>query len=149
DLVLGRRQAALHMRQRDVGDGGVQRLHDGRQHDRDGDQPRMGLALRCFSGNDTHGAAYCAGACAGSSHASAWLSTVNRPRRWPVSISTTALMPARSVVSAGRSITCRRTGMRCTTLTQLPLAFCAGSTLNSAPVAMPMLSTTAVKVRPG
>ena len=27
-----------------------------------------------------------------------------------------------------------RTGMRCTTLTQLPVAFCGGSTANSAPV---------------
>ena len=32
DLVLRRRQAALHVGQRDVGDGGVQRLHDGRRH---------------------------------------------------------------------------------------------------------------------
>ena len=37
-LVLRGRQRALHARQRDVGDGRVERLHDGREHDRDGDQ---------------------------------------------------------------------------------------------------------------
>ena len=35
DLVLRRRQAALHVGQRDIGDGGVQRLHDGRGHGAD------------------------------------------------------------------------------------------------------------------
>ena len=35
DLVLRRRQAALHIGQRDIGDGGVQRLHDGRGHGAD------------------------------------------------------------------------------------------------------------------
>ena len=32
DLVLRGRQRALHVGQRDIGDGGVQRLHDGRGH---------------------------------------------------------------------------------------------------------------------
>ncbi len=35
DLVLRRRQRALHVGQRDVGDGGVQRLHDRRRHGAD------------------------------------------------------------------------------------------------------------------
>ena len=35
DLVLRRRKAALHVGQRDIGDGGVQRLHDGRGHGAD------------------------------------------------------------------------------------------------------------------
>ena len=39
DLILGRREGALHMGQGDIGDGGVQRLHDGRQHGPEGDQP--------------------------------------------------------------------------------------------------------------
>ncbi len=37
DLVLRGRHAALHMRQGDVGDGGVDALHERRQHDRDRD----------------------------------------------------------------------------------------------------------------
>ena len=35
DLVLRRRERALHIGQRDIGDGGVQRLHDGRGHGAD------------------------------------------------------------------------------------------------------------------
>ena len=42
-----------------------------------------------------------------------------------------------------------RTGTRCTTLTQLPVAFCAGSIENSAPVAGLMLSTVAVPLVAG
>ena len=51
-----------------------------------------------------------------------------KPRAWPVSTSTSTLMPARS---GGRFLslvsTRTRIGTRCTTLTQLPLVFCAGS----------------------
>ena len=36
-----------------------------------------------------------------------------------------------------------RTGTRCTIFTQLPVAFCGGSTENSDPVAAPMLATRA------
>ena len=39
--------------------------------------------------------------------------------------------------------------MRCTTLTQLPVAFCAGSTENSLPLAGLMLDTFAFQVRSG
>ena len=38
DLVVRRRHAALHVGQRDIGDGGVQRLHEHRQHGGGGDQ---------------------------------------------------------------------------------------------------------------
>ncbi len=38
DLVERGRQRALHIRQRDVGDGGVERLHDGRRHGAHRDQ---------------------------------------------------------------------------------------------------------------
>ena len=55
-------------------------------------------------------------------------------RRRPVSMSTVTLMPARS-----RRISCpaskaMRTGTRCTTFTQLPMAFCGGRIANCAPV---------------
>ena len=40
-LVLRRRQAALHARQRHVGDGGVERLQDRGQHHGDGDHAAM------------------------------------------------------------------------------------------------------------
>ena len=42
DLVLRHRQAALHVRQRDIGDRVVDTLHDRRQHDRGGDQGATG-----------------------------------------------------------------------------------------------------------
>ena len=58
-------------------------------------------------------------------------------------------MPARNGGSPGCSISRSRTGSRCTTFTQLPEAFCAGSTANSAPVAGLMLSTTASHVTSG
>ena len=41
-----------------------------------------------------------------------------------------------------------RTGTRCVTFTQLPLAFCAGSSENSLPVPAPMLWTCAVNFWP-
>src|SRR5690349_10944058 len=42
-----------------------------------------------------------------------------------------------------------RTGIRCTTLTQLPEVFCAGSTENSEPEFGAMLATTPFQRRPG
>ena len=50
-------------------------------------------------------------------------------------MSTITLMPARSAGSPGLRSICTRTGMRCTTFTQLPDEFCAGSTENSEPLA--------------
>ena len=58
-------------------------------------------------------------------------------------------MPARSFGPSAGGSTRMRTGMRCTTFTQLPEAFCAGSTLKVAPEAGLMLSTEASKVMPG
>ncbi len=50
DLILGRRQRALHVGQGDIGDGRVERLHDRRHHDADGQHPshrrRDGLVER-------------------------------------------------------------------------------------------------------
>ena len=43
-FVIGGRQAAGNVRQRDGGDGSVEHLHERRQHDRDRDQP--GIAAR-------------------------------------------------------------------------------------------------------
>ncbi len=45
DLVLGGRHAARHVRQRDVGDGRVQRVHHRRQHQADGDGNAVGDVL--------------------------------------------------------------------------------------------------------
>ena len=66
-----------------------------------------------------------------------------KPRAWPVSTSTSTLIPARSGGSF-LSVVSRRTriGTRCTTLTQLPLVFCAGSNENSCAAAGLTLSTT-------
>ena len=76
------------------------------------------------------------------SRASADLTRPGSGRWWPVSISIVALMPARSGGCPARAMISSRTGMRCTTLTQLPLEFCAGSSENSAPVAALMLVTS-------
>jgi hypothetical protein len=66
-----------------------------------------------------------------------------------VSISTSALMPGRSVGAPSTGSMLRRTAMRCTILTQLPVAFCAGSTANSAPEAGLIEATRAFHLRPG
>ena len=50
---------------------------------------------------------------------------------------------------AGHRRIAMRTGMRCTTLTQLPVAFWGGSTENSAPVAWLMLATVPRQSRSG
>ena len=72
-----------------------------------------------------------------------------KPRTWPVSTSTLALSPVRRGTPDGACSIARRTGTRWTTLTQLPVAFCAGSSENSEPVPAPMLSTVARISRPG
>jgi hypothetical protein len=46
DLVRRRRQAALHVRQGDVGDGGVERIHQRGEHQRRGDRDPIGNVLR-------------------------------------------------------------------------------------------------------
>jgi hypothetical protein len=55
-------------------------------------------------------------------------------RRRPVSMATVALMPARSRLTSSSWSMAMRTGTRCTTLTQFPLAFCGGRMANCAPV---------------
>ena len=123
DLVERGRQRALHIGQRDVGDGGVERLHDGRGHGADRDQHapqlrrhrremRRGSFCRLFRRRRQE---------AGS-------------RLWPVSISTITLMPERSRRVSSSLSKAMRTGTRCTTLTQFPVAFCGGRIENCAPV---------------
>src|SRR3546814_8502541 len=66
----------------------------------------------------------------------------------PVNTRTSADSPA--IMSRdGFSSNAIRTGTRCVTLTQLPVAFCAGSTENSLPVPEPIVSTWPRTVSPG
>ncbi|MEE8246875.1 MAG: hypothetical protein V3S87_06410 [Alphaproteobacteria bacterium] len=60
-------------------------------------------------------------------------------------------MPAlsRGAPAPSAPLIARWTGTRCTTLTQLPVAFWGGSRANSAPVAGLMLMTVARQVRSG
>ena len=54
DLVLGRRDAALDIGQRDIGDGRVERLHQGGENHADGDRgpiAALGLAFRSHHGS--------------------------------------------------------------------------------------------------
>ena len=86
DLVLARRDAALDVRQRDVGDGGVERLHQGGEDHADGDR-RPVAAIRCGRGGH---------------HVPRWawptsaVRNCGRPRACPVSTLTSTLIPARS-----------------------------------------------------
>jgi hypothetical protein len=70
-------------------------------------------------------------------------------RVWPVSMSTTTLIPARSGGALSFVSILSRTGRRCTTFTQLPDEFCAGSTANCAPVAGLIVATLAFHSAPG
>ena len=70
---------------------------------------------------------------------------MNGMRLWPVSISTLTLMPVRSRCVSSPLSKAMRTGTRCTTLTQLPLAFCAGRIENCEPV--PGLTATTVPLK--
>src|ERR1700760_392834 len=75
---------------------------------------------------DRHGAASCAGADRPNNPAS--------ERVCFVSIDTFALMPDRRFGVASSGSKKIRSGTRCTTFTQLPLAFCGGRIANCAPV---------------
>ena len=66
-----------------------------------------------------------------------------------VSMETATVMPARNGYPFGGCSTSRRTGIRWTTFTQLPVAFWGGSTENSAPVAGAIASTVAGHSTPG
>ena len=56
-------------------------------------------------------------------------------------------MPARSVGTSWPGSSSMRTGTRCTTLTQLPVAFCGGSSANSEPVPAPIEATVPSSAR--
>ena len=70
---------------------------------------------------------------------------MNGSRLWPVSISTFTLMPERSSCVSSFLSKAIRTGTRCTTFTQFPVAFCGGRIENCAPV--PGLTATTVPVK--
>ena len=70
-----------------------------------------------------------------------------RSRR--VSIAIVAVAPARSAGSPSRGSSRIFTGMRCTTFTQFPEAFCGGRMANSAPEAGEMLSTSPTQGKSG
>src|SRR5262249_33593728 len=122
DLVEGRRERALHVGQRYVRNRGVERLHDGRAHGADRHHGTPAARLHC-----------------GGHWRASWMAWVRPPnsdasvRTRPVSISTLTLMPARSSERSWPGSNTIRTGTRCTTFTQLPLAFCGGRIANCAP----------------
>src|SRR5580692_6331159 len=99
------------MRQRDVDDGGVENLHERRQRDGDGDEPRI---VARFPGRARIG---CCGLCA---HRTVTAGS--------------AEMPSGSGMfgSSPLSITIL-TGTRCTTLTKFPVAFSGGNAVNFDP----------------
>src|SRR6267143_3499107 len=123
DLVDAGRQRALHVRQRDVGDARVDDLHHRHQHDGDGDGPlaRGGQLRR------------------------------RRRRHQRRRMVTTADMPARSGCGLPTSFwsSSTFTGTRCTTFTQLPVAFSGGSNEKRAPVPALIDSTMPWKTLPG
>src|SRR5262249_6481936 len=120
-------KAALHVGQRDVGDGDVQHLHDGGHHHADGDHqpPQLRGKAACCRCAD-HGSGFSAAALAPKSLASL-------PRR-PMSISTVALMPERRRLRSWPGANSMRIGTRCTILIQFPAAFWGGRMANWAPV---------------
>src|SRR6266436_4577810 len=66
-----------------------------------------------------------------------------------VSISTLTLMPDRRSLVSWSGSNAIRTGTRCTTFTQFPLAFCGGRMANWAPVPGLTVPTVPWKVWPG
>ena len=144
DLVERGREAALHVGQRHIGDGGVERLHDGRAHGAD----------------RHHGAARVCDAGAGQLRRRSRLVPSLRKARARaeqrseraaaagVDVDSHAHAGAqqRDVLPASKTM---RTGTRCTTLTQLPLAFCGGRIANCAPVPGLTEATVPWKVRSG
>ena len=136
DLILRRRQRALHIGQGDIGDRRVERLHDRRHHHADrqhASAPAARSARRPaapFTGRRPRRRRRRAGHDRPAKAPSRLFSV----RARPVSIETLALMPARRPVVSSSGSKQKRSGTRCTTLTQLPLAFCGGRIANCAPV---------------
>jgi hypothetical protein len=64
-------------------------------------------------------------------------------------MSTVTLMPARRSRTSSLCVNSMRTGTRCTTFTQFPLAFCGGRIANCAPVPGLTAATVPRKARPG
>src|SRR5690606_35570839 len=149
----------------DVGDRGVQRIHEhrGRQRDRADDagralERRRGAAGGLGTGGGAHDARLARMILAISASASAWVSLnalvdqagswrcgsgASWSPSWLTSTSTSIDRPTRSgcaFSSSGSSS--MRTGTRCTTLIQLPVAFCAGRSAKALPV--PASSPTTV-----
>src|SRR5262249_2798204 len=143
--VLGHGEAALHMRQRDIGDRAVERLHDRRQHHRCSDE--AAIDARAGRSRGTHAEGLMAADSSQRVHAGGFHGwgaagpSCSQGNRTLVSTSTVALMPARSGWSGSPSSMTTRTGTRCTIFTQFPVEFCGGSTENSEPVPALMLST--------
>src|SRR6185437_75127 len=131
DLVERGGERALHVGQRDIGDGGVERLHDcgGHGADRNQNAPQLRRHRREMR----------------RGHFAGSLVDMNGIRLWPVPISTTTLMPERSRRVSSSLSKAMRTGTRCTTLTQFPVAFCGGRMENCEPV--PGLTATTVPLK--
>ena len=126
-LVLRCRKRALHVRQRDGSDGRIQRIDHRGQHDAEHHEAMPGVSRAGHSAS--------VAACQTSGRRSCQV-------RWcSVSTVVVQLIPMRSGGAPASALTEIRTGIRCTTFTQLPVAFCGGSRANSAPVAPLMLST--------
>ena len=143
DLVERGRQRALHVGQRHVGDRGVERLHDRRAHGADGQQraPRDWRRQRWRPRQSR---------LAFLGERSAARRTATRSvRRRPVSMSTRDAHAGAQRDRSWPASNTMRTGTRCTTLTQLPLAFCGGRIANCAPVPGLTDATVPWKVCPG
>src|SRR3546814_8622577 len=130
------------MRQCDAGERGVEDLHHRAEAGRESNQP---LPLSRPGGSPGGGSCHYSPL----TNASAEEMKPGSSRWWPVSISTVTLIPARSGGPVVDSVSWSRTGTRCTTFTQLPVAFCAGRIENSAPVADDRPVITALQTRFG
>src|SRR5690606_24018732 len=125
-LIRGDTKGRLHMGQGHVDNGAVENLEDCGHHDRQHHAPFDGGHIRHFFDP----------------------AVASRP---DVSTVTTVDAPERSCMAAspGRSSKTMRTGNRCVTFTQLPLAFSGGKSEKLAPDPAPMLATCPFRVRPG
>src|ERR1035438_5203697 len=127
-LIYRGRETARDVRQRYVGDAGIQHFHERRQHHRQSDDPRID--------SDTWIAAV-------------WHGGYARYLELLLVIMVAfTFMPGRSTTPSGNESKTIFTGMRSTTLTKFPVAFSGGSRLMRAPVPPAMESTFPAMVRP-